>query len=61
MSSTQRRKERELEREAEDRARTIEYARRAALNMWERIEEADASPDVKEILHMLAGKMGLED
>jgi hypothetical protein len=29
--------------------------------MWERIEESDASSDVKDILHRLAEKLGMED
>lgn len=44
-----------------NRLREIEEARRASLSTWERIEEADASPDVKEILHMIAEKLGMED
>ncbi len=46
--------EERLERDAKERDR------KATLTMWERIEEADASADVKEILHMLAEKLGLE-
>lgn len=39
--------------EAEQEARSIEEARKAKLTMWERIEECDASPSVKDILHRL--------
>ena len=60
MSSHQRRKELELELEVENRKRDAEYARRAALTIWERIEEADASEDVKEILHIIAEKLNIE-
>lgn len=37
-----------------------ETARKAALSMYMRIEETDASEDLKEILHSLAFKLGLE-
>jgi hypothetical protein len=40
--------------------RAVEEGRKADLTMWERIEEADASGDVKEILHMIASHSGLE-
>ena len=56
----ERRREREAERAAEDAVRETEERRRAALSMWERIEEVDADSTVKEILHMLAAHMGLE-
>ena len=46
--------------EVERRIREGEARRKEALTMWERIEEADASADVKEILHMIAEKVGLE-
>lgn len=55
-----RRREREVEMRVQDEARRREEARRAALSMYERISESDASADVKEILHMLAEKVGLE-
>jgi hypothetical protein len=56
-------KKREREREdwAREEARLTEEARRARLTMWERIEESDASESVKELLHMLAEKCGLEN
>ena len=60
MSSKKRRAANEAEWQRNYEARQLEEARKAALNMWERIEESDASDDVKEILHMLAEKAGLE-
>lgn len=60
MSNSRRRAEREAEREAADLLRRREEIRREALSMWERIEESDADWRVKEILHMLAEKLGLE-
>lgn len=38
-----------------------ERARKAALSMYLRIEEADASSDVKEILHMITERLKMED
>jgi hypothetical protein len=65
MSSNARRQQRrkELEQEAEYRLslRIKEECRKEALSMWERIEEADTSADVKDILHRLAQKLGMED
>ena len=61
MSSPHRRAERQAEFEAEQERRRREEVRRAALTMWERIDEAEASSDVKELLHMFAEKLGLED
>lgn len=55
------REEREARLLAESEEREREEKRKAALTMWERIEEADASADVKEILHMMAQKLGMED
>jgi hypothetical protein len=46
---------------AREEARLAEEARRANLTIWERIEESDASDSVKELLHMLAEKCGLEN
>jgi hypothetical protein len=60
MSSPQRRKELQTQRDREYEARWKEEARRASLTISERIDEADATSDVKEILHMLAEKLGLE-
>ncbi len=54
------RKAREAELDASSRAREAEQARKASLSMWARIDEADVSEDVKEILHMMAEKLGLE-
>jgi hypothetical protein len=56
----ERRRERERQYEIEDEARRREQARKDALTMWERIEEAKDVSDMKEILHMLAQEMGLE-
>lgn len=60
MSTLRRRADLKLQREEEDRKREAEERRRAGLSMWARIEEADASADVKEILHMMAAKLGME-
>lgn len=60
MSSKERRAQIALERENADRVRAVEENRRLNLTVWERIEEADASDDVKELLHMFADKLGLE-
>jgi thymidylate kinase len=60
MSNSARRKEREAEFEKEQDARRVEEARKDALTMWERIEEADANDDMKDILHRLASHIGLE-
>ena len=57
---SERRKEREAEWATEDEARRAEERRKAALSMWERIEEMDGQNDIREILHMLAEKLGLE-
>lgn len=50
----------EAEWEAKQASNERERARREALTMWERIEESDASPDVKDILHRMAEHLGLE-
>lgn len=64
MSSPARRKqlqaERKAEREAEDQARIVENARKELLTMWLRIDEADTTSDVKDILHRIAEHVGLE-
>ena len=65
MSSWKNRKEekraaQEAAMERDARVRAGEQERKAALSMWGRIEEAEASADVKEILHLLAEKVGLE-
>ena len=60
MSSRARRDEKRKEWEVESARLAQERDRRAALTMWERIEESDASADVKEILYLLAEKSGLE-
>ena len=57
MSRPERRKERAERYELEDAARRAEERRKEWLTMWERIEEADCSADVKDILHRLAEKL----
>lgn len=51
---------REAQRDRDDMARAVEHARKEALSMWERIEESDASADVKDILHRIATHVGME-
>lgn len=60
MSSPERRKQRETERDAQWQADAKERARKDNLEMYWRIEEADASADVKDILHRIATHAGLE-
>jgi len=60
MSNSARRKEREAEFKKEQDARRVEEARKDALTMWERIEEAPASDEVKDILHRLASHIGMK-
>lgn len=60
MSSPQRRAERTAQYEKAQQEHEAEYRRKEALTMWERIEEATASTDVKDILHRLAQHAGLE-
>lgn len=60
MSSPERRKHLQEQRDREYEANRAEQARKDALGMWERIEESDASADVKDILHRLAAKLGME-
>src|ERR1700722_17194090 len=57
MSSPQRRKELKAEREIAEKLRDDEDLRKANLSIWERIEETDASRDVKNILHLFAEKL----
>jgi hypothetical protein len=40
--------------EVEQEKRAAEQRRKDDLSMWERIEEADLHPDLKDILHRLA-------
>ena len=56
----ERRKERDAAWAIEQEAINREQARKEALNMWNRIDESDASEDVKDILHRLAQHVGLE-
>lgn len=60
MSSEARRAETRIKWEAEQAASDLEQRRREARSVWLKIEEADASDDVKEILHLLADRLGLE-
>jgi hypothetical protein len=60
MSRPERRKQLELEADERRMTEAREYDRKQALTMWERIEESNASEDIKEILHLLAEKVGLE-
>jgi hypothetical protein len=55
MSGATRKAEKKIEFEKRQEAAYAESHRRADLSMWERIEESDASDDVKDILHRLAG------
>lgn len=57
MASLWQTEKRRLKREAWDReqeAQERERNRKAALSMWERIEEADLTDELKDILHRLA-------
>lgn len=60
MSSPERKRQNEEKLRQRSIAREMEIARKASLTMWERIEEADVSADVKEILHLMALKLGVE-
>ena len=57
----ERRAEKRAQWEEEQRAQEAEHARRAGLTMWERIEEFVPDEELKNILHKLAEKCGLED
>ena len=57
----EKRTKREQEWDEQNRIRREEVARKAALTMWERIEEVKDIDDVKEILHELAIHVGLEE
>lgn len=61
MSSPQRRREKELERRAEDVAREQEQRRIAKLTMWERIKEFGGDEELKNILHKIAEQCRLEN
>lgn len=50
----------EAEQERKHQAQREEACRKAGLTMWMRIHESGASDDVKEILHMMAEKLGME-
>lgn len=60
MSTYVRRAQREAEFDKECELRRLEDARKDALRMWDRIEEADASEDVKDILHRIVEQLGIE-
>lgn len=53
MSSKARRAEIQVQFEREQLKRAAEHDRKEALSMWERIEEADASESVKDILRRI--------
>jgi hypothetical protein len=57
MSSKERRKELKLEWEIEQEALEKEAARKEALTLYERIDESDASDDVKDILHRICAAL----
>lgn len=59
MSSPQRRAEKRREWEAEQIRQDEERRRVANLSFYDRIKESDASPDVKELLEILADKAGI--
>lgn len=60
MSSASRRVEREAQWEAEYLKRCEEEARKESLSMFDRIEESDATADVKDILRRMAEKIGFD-
>ena len=60
MTSPIRRKELTEQYEREAAIRRAEESRKDSLTMYERIEEADCNIDVKDILHRLAEKLGME-
>jgi hypothetical protein len=60
MSRPERRKELAERYERSDALQRAEEGRKEQLSMWERIEEADCNSDVKDILHRLAAKLGME-
>ena len=61
MSSQRRRREIAEQMVAEAMERMEEARRKEALTMYARIEEADASDDVKDILHRIATYVRLEE
>jgi hypothetical protein len=61
MTNPRRRAELQAQRDREWDERAREQSRKDALSMFMRIEEADASEDVKDILHRLAQAAGLEE
>lgn len=60
MSNKERRAANEAEWQRQYDARQAEEARKEALDMFMRIEEAEASADVKDILHRIAAHLGME-
>lgn len=56
----ERRREKELAWEKEQAELDAERRRKAALPMYDRIQESDASPDVKDILQRFAAHLGIE-
>lgn len=60
MSSKERREKNAREFDEVYAARQAEQHRKDSLDMWSRINEAEASEDVKDILHRIAVHVGLE-
>lgn len=56
----ERRREREAAFEAQRETESRERERLAARSMFEKIEDASSVSDLKEILHAIANKLGLE-
>jgi hypothetical protein len=59
MSTRQRKAELLAQFAAEQHAHALESERKAALLMYDRIEEADINDDLKDILHRFAEHLGL--
>lgn len=53
--------QRDRQRQRQEQALALEQARKDALPFYDRIEEAELSGDLKDILHIMARKLGLED
>ncbi len=56
----EKRKAQEAQLDRELQARIAEDARKAALSMWERIEEIKDISDVKDVLHLITEKLGID-
>lgn len=57
----ERRAAREKELDEQSRSREAERARKEALGLYLRIEELTVDDDLKEILHIFADRLGLQD